>query len=374
VAGIEIFVHWTFLLLIAWVAYAASSAGPEAVVESILFTVLVFACIVAHELGHAMTARRFGIGTRDITLLPIGGVARLERMPEEPTQELLVALGGPAVTLLLAVGLGAVAWTAWGPAAFLPPRAAADAPQAAQFVQINLVARLAEVNALLLAFNLLPAFPMDGGRVLRALLHYRLDYVQATQIAAAVGQAFAVLMGLVGVLLNGLVLVLIAVFVYFGAREESRSVQLRGLCRGVPVRQAMVSRFRALDPDAPLDTAVSALLSGHQQDFPVTRDHQVIGMLTRSNLIKALEEGRRQARVSEVMRQDCRPVDENAPLEDTFERMRQNGCSTVPVVRGDRLVGIMTLENVGEWLMIQSALRRAQARDQVTDIFLDKRG
>jgi CBS domain-containing protein len=204
--------------------------------------------------------------------------------------------------------------------------------------------------------------------VLRAALHYVLDYVQATQIAAVVGQGFAILMGIAGLFLNPF-LILIAVFVYFGAREESRSVQVRALCRGVPVQHAMVTRFRALEPGAPLETAVNALLAGNQQDFPVTDDHRIVGVLTRGDLIKALEQGRRDLRIQDVMRSDCRPVEAQAALQDVFERMRQNGCSTVPVVRDGELVGIVTLENIGEWMMIQTALRQARARDQVDDIF-----
>jgi CBS domain-containing protein len=287
-------------------------------------------------------------------------------MPEDPTQELLVALGGPAVTLVLTLAFGLVTVLGWGAEALLLPVTAAQ--ESPEFVATNFVARLAWVNGFLLLFNLIPAFPMDGGRVLRALLHYAMDYVQATQIAAAVGQFFAVMMGIAGLFINPF-LVLIAVFVYFGAREESRAVQLRGLVRGVPVAHAMVSRFRTIDPDAPVDDAVQALLSGAQQDFPVARDHQVLGMLTRADIVRALEEGRRGARVADVMHPGCKPVDENAPLEETFESMRQQGCSAVPVLRRGALVGVVTLENIGEWMMIQSALRRAQARDQVADVF-----
>ncbi|MFZ5832021.1 MAG: CBS domain-containing protein [Planctomycetota bacterium] len=205
--------------------------------------------------------------------------------------------------------------------------------------------------------------------MLRALLATRLDYVRATQLAASLGQGIAILF-VVGGLLFALAgffvspfLFFIALFVYLGAQQESNVVQMRSLLRGIPLRAAMVTRFRTVDESAPLSAIVQELLAGYQQDFPVVRDGRVVGVLTRSNIMAALAGGPREAQVGQLMRRDCLTADENDMLDQTFERMRETQCSSVPVLRGDTLVGMLTLENVGEWMMVHSALRTGKPND-----------
>jgi len=360
VAGIGIYIHWTFLILVAWVLVVEASQGGSMATAlwGVALVLAVFACVVLHELGHALTAKRYGILTRDITLLPIGGVARLERIPEEPRQELWVALAGPAVNGVIAVGLIAVIYAMEGLAPF------------SRFALVggHFLVNLAFANVILGAFNLLPAFPMDGGRVLRALLAERMDYVRATQIAANVGQAMAVVFGVLGFFLNWLLL-FVALFVYLGAQQEAQAVEARSLLRGVPVRDAMITRFRPLSENARLADVLPELLAGDQQDFPVVQDERILGMLTRNALLTALAEGGQDVRVAQVMHRDCGAVDESDMLEKTFEQMRQSKCPAMPVLRSGRVVGMITLENVGEWMMIQSALRQARARHRVDNIF-----
>ncbi len=364
VAGIGIFVHWTFLLLIAWVIFLARGGGVAGIATIILFVLVVFACIVAHELGHALTARRFGIRTRDITLLPIGGLARLERMPENPTQELWVALAGPAVNVVIALGLYLVAlWM--GVAASISLGLLSGVFR----VGGDLVGALMLVNVFLAGFNLVPAFPMDGGRVLRALLARKLEYVQATQIAASIGQVLAIAFGIVGLFKGYPFWLFIALFVYLGAEQEAHMAQVRSVLRGVPIREAMMTRFRALSQDDPLASVVDELLAGQQQDFPVMDQDQIVGMLTRSDLVAAIAQGKQDVPIADVMRRDCRTVDEAEMLDHTFQQMREGECTTLPVLREGRLVGLVTLENVGEWMMIQSALRKGGARRDVDNVF-----
>lgn len=361
IAGIDVYVHWTFLLLIAWLVgfYLVRGESLLVAAEGVVFVLAIFGCVVLHELGHALMARRFGIRTRDITLLPIGGVARLERMPEDPTQELWVALAGPAVNVVIAAVLFPLVALLIGLTAFSEIR----------LIGGGFLVNLVVVNVALAVFNLLPAFPMDGGRVLRALLARRLDYGRATQIAATVGQAMAILFGVLGLFTTNWILLFIALFVYLGAQEEAHTAHVRSLLRGVPVREAMVTRFRTLAQTDQLKAAVDELLAGQQHDFPVLEEDRLVGMLTRNDLVASLSQGKHDVQVSEIMQRDCGLVDDSAMLDDTFQRMREMGCSTVPVVRAGQLVGIVTLENVGEWMMIHSALRRAKPRSELDDIF-----
>lgn len=350
VAGTEVKIHLTFLLLLAWIGFAHYwQGGWEAAAEGVLFLLLLFACVLLHEFGHALAARRYGIPTPDITLLPIGGVARLQRMPEQPRQELVVALAGPAVNVVIAVLLFLLLERPKG--AFLLGELAG--PQA------GLLAKLAWVNLALVLFNLIPAFPMDGGRVLRALLAMRMPYARATQIAAGIGQVIAFFFGFVGLFVNPL-LVFVALFVYLGATQEAALAQLTDLSRGLLVSEAMVTRFVALPVDAAVDEAVEAVLRTYQHEFPVL-DHQgrVCGILTRDDIIKALRREGPYTPVYQVMHRDVPSVRVDESFERAFQLMQAHRCPALPVVGYDgRLVGLITPESIGEMMMIRAARTR----------------
>jgi Zn-dependent protease len=345
--GIDVYLHFTFLLLLVFLGFAYWSAtqNAAATLEGVAFIIALFGCVVLHELGHALMARRYGIKTRDITLLPIGGIARLERMPEKPMQEFWVALAGPAVNVVIAAVLfvGLAATRGFTPVENI-------SVTGGSFWQ-----RLMVLNLFLVAFNLLPAFPMDGGRVLRALLSTSLGRRRATAIAANVGQVMAILFGIVGFLYNPF-LVFIAIFVYLGAQAEAGAVEMQSALEGLRVRDAMMTRFRTLAAQDPLARAVQELLAGSQQDFPVLENDQPVGILRRNDLVKALAEGRREAAVAEVMCRDCETVDEATPLKRAVESMQSRQCATVPVVAGGRIVGLLTHENISEMIMINAAM------------------
>jgi len=344
IAGIQLRIHITFLLLIGWVAFVYyAQGGSPAAVGGVLFILILFACVVLHEFGHAFAGKAFGINTPDITLLPIGGVARLEQIPEDPVQELIIAAAGPAVTAVIALGafIGGGSWA-------YPPSMASSIPDV-----------LFTTNVVLLLFNLLPAFPMDGGRVLRALLATRMSYARATQVAATVGQGFAFIFGFIGLLWNPF-LIFIALFVYIGASQEAALAQMKDVSRRFPVSSAMVREFRTLSENSSLQEAVDALLATSQHDFPVVDETgNVTGILTRNDLISALRKNDPSLRVGDVMRRDIPTVTTGTRFEDAFRIMQEYNCPAVPVLDSmKRLVGLLTPENVTELMMIQSAMPR----------------
>ena len=349
IAGIRIELHVTFLLFLVGVALYSGLLTGKAV-ESLIGVaqlLAVFGCVLLHELGHAMAARRYGIRTRDIVLLPIGGVARLQRMPERPSQEVVVALAGPAVNVVIAATLAAIFRLLSDPHPLV-----ADALQA-----------LLYVNLLMLGFNLIPAFPMDGGRVLRALLAMRMSYVRATRIAAGVGQAIALVFAVVGfAVFHNPMLIFVGLFVFLMAGEEQAIARARATMTGFPVRSAMITEFDTLEVTDPLQRAVDLLMTGSQQDFPVLENGAPIGILSRADLIAALKMHGAHARVGEAIQRESHMADPGEPLEDVFQRMRERRRTALPVVSAGHLVGMVTTENVGELLLVQDALRRHSGR------------
>jgi Zn-dependent protease len=350
IAGIDVRVHATLLLVVAWAALQGQrlTGTPAGAVGGVLFVLALFLSIVLHELGHALTARRYGVPTQEITLLPIGGVARLASMPRDPRQELHVALAGPAVTLVIILGLY-VALRLLG----VSPLASPEAVVTGRGSWLRL---LMWTNVSLFLFNLLPAFPMDGGRVLRATLALRMDYTRATQVAARVGQAFALLFGVVGMLYNPL-LVLIAFFVWMGAAAEAGEVQRRASLEGVLVERVMIRDVRTLAPRETLRVALEHVLAGFQQDFPVVENGAVVGVLTRGRLLEGVAQAGTAAPVGRVMETTFRTADPREPVERALARMQECRCHTLPVLSGDRLEGVLTADNVGEFMMIDAALR-----------------
>ncbi|MCO5295772.1 MAG: site-2 protease family protein [Fimbriimonadaceae bacterium] len=347
VLGIDLRIHAAFPLLLVWAGwtgYALRSSWADAR-EAVVFVLLLFAVVILHELGHAMAARRYGIETRDITMLPIGGLARLERMPEDPKQELVIALAGPAVNVLLAVPLAAIV--------ILGGASLGANPELVG--QWSIWERLLATNIVLAVFNMVPAFPMDGGRVLRALMAMRMPYVQATNVAAAIGQGFAILMGFAGLVLNPF-LILIAVFVWIGAAQEAMGVRFRAAFQGVRVSDVMVRSFQTLNADAPLAEATTLLMTGFQAEFPVMEEGRVVGCLTKNDLVRGLSESEGRGTVAQFATREICLAHASEPLIDALKRLDQDACRVMPVVDfGGTLVGLLTPDNIAEFLMVHSA-------------------
>ncbi len=356
IAGIGIYVHATFLLLILFIFFLNLHAGKSAKSSAggVVFILAIFGCIVLHELGHSLAAKHYGIRTRDITILPIGGLSRLERMPDIPIQELWVALAGPAVNLLIAGVLIAIDYSLG-----VRPDLGSFRWTGGSFLN-----KLMVVNVWLVLFNIIPAFPMDGGRVLRALLATRLDYPRATFVAARVGQTIAFVFGFVGLFLDPF-LVFIALFVWLGAEQESASVQMHNSLGSIPVQQAMLTNFRTILPDDTLAKAVEHVLDGWQQDFPVVFGEHVLGMLTRADLMREIAKGGVDMPVRTAMKREVVTVDSHEMLEHALAIMREANSRSVPVLHDGALVGLLTLDHVGELLMLQTALRQAHRSSQL---------
>jgi Zn-dependent protease/CBS domain-containing protein len=353
IAGIDVRIHVTFFLLLAWVGHAAYSAGgTDEAIYNLTLILALFGCVLLHEFGHALAARRFDILTPDITLLPIGGVARLQRMPDNPWQELIVALAGPAVNVVI---LGLLApFTDLGVAWHFAVRV--------QVPAVGFLLPLAVINLGMVLFNLLPAFPMDGGRVLRALLALRLRYGRATQIAAWIGQGFCFLFATYGVIDSRPMLVLLAFFIYVAGSQEAAAARLKDVATGLRVEDAMLTEFSALPEHAVLDDAVALLLRSSQHEIPVVDAAGGLrGLLTRDDLIAALKKHGAGAPVADVMRRDLPRVHPLDPFDTAFQQMQECGCPALPVVDSTgRLTGLITPENVGELMVVHSLRLRGR--------------
>lgn len=314
--------------------------------EGVAFVLAVFVCVLLHEFGHISVARYFGIRTPDITLLPIGGVANLERIPREPRQELLIAIAGPLVNIALAGLIIAALGGVGGLDQTLEPHN----PHG------GFLARLAAVNVFLVLFNLIPAFPMDGGRVLRAILASRLTWARATHIAAAIGQGLALILGLAGLFYNPW-LIVIAIFVYFAAAGEEQNAQIEAISAQVCVGDVMITKFETLPRSASVGEAVDKLLATTQSEFPVVEtDGHIGGWLTRDSIIKALREHGPETSVAQTMRCDIPEIGERAPLAVGLKRMRELGAPAIAVLDNTGLlIGFLNYETLGELMMIRAA-------------------
>ena len=349
IRGTQVRVHLTFFILPALIGFGLlTSEGPLAALTGVAFILALFTCVVLHEFGHATAAKYYGIRTPDITLLPIGGVARLERIPRKPFQELVIAISGPLVNVFIAAMLILILRQ-------FPGSLWIDDIGNPGLIPMNLL----KINLMLIVFNLVPAFPMDGGRMLRAILAMFMDYDRATQTAVSLGQMLAIIGGLFGLLNAHLFLVIIAIFIFMAGGQEAAFSRIREATKGLSVSDAMITKFRTLPAHASLNDAVDALIAGSQHDLPILDETgKVEGVLLRKDLIAALAEHGRTHPIRDIVKEKPPSVSLDYSLEAAFEILSASPCPTLPVMdsSGENLVGILTAENVGEMIMVQSAL------------------
>lgn len=348
--GIDVYLHVTFLALLAWVGLqdAAREGSLARGLGSALVYASLFACVLLHEFGHAMAARHYGIPTRDITLLPIGGVARLERLPDNPRHELVIAIAGPLVNVVLGGALAA--FLVLSHQSLLPGESDPG---------FTVGQRLLLVNVSLVLFNLLPAFPMDGGRVLRALLAMTMNPVRATRIAAGVGRLMAVLFAGIALYFGMYMLLLIAVFVWLGAGGEARAMEAQATTGGSVVGVAMRTRFQVAAPQDSIGWVAAQSSGTRPIGVPVVDEGKLVGMLMEGDLMEELGRTGATARVADVMRTQFLILRADDPLEPALIRLTALDIPAAPVLWQGRLVGVLVLKDVDPGLANRLANRLA---------------
>lgn len=366
--GIPVELHWTFALILIWIVYSSYIAGASAVgiLINVAFLLSLFACVVLHEFGHALTARRFGVNTRDIILSPIGGIARLDKLPEKPVQEFLVAIAGPLVNIVIAFLL--MPYLLFSPVeGFLQDLVTLSILREGI---TEFVPGLIALNFLLAAFNLLPAFPMDGGRILRSLLAIKMDRVKATVVAARIGQLFAVLFILwaflpdevlanIGLSNGGLFTAFIGLFVFLTANQEMQAARLDAVLSGGNVREVMRTEYTTVHPDDPVWIPVSYFRQGTESYFlVVNREGKLIGALQEPALLLAMKNNQTNIEVSELMLSEEEMPHLNAEenLKEAYGKFQQSSFSILPVKRGDEIVGVLDVKLVAHYLELQKKL------------------
>jgi Zn-dependent protease/CBS domain-containing protein len=357
--GIDIKVHWTFFLLLAFFAYVGyrDSGDPLTALVTAAIIVALFFCVLLHEFGHSLIAQRLGIEVPDITLLPIGGLARLKTLPEKPWDEVKIALAGPLVNVVLAPIFFGLALLLG--ANLLNPANILEGAGSLGEVLVY----LGYINVVLAVFNLIPAFPMDGGRILRGLLATRVGPVRATEISSGVGQFFAIAFFLIGLLTANFILLLIAVFIFFGASGETQMVRQREIMRGLNVSDVMGTKPRTetVTPYHNFGQVLDAVLHGYQEDFPVVdEDGGLLGMVTRKEILSAAHSPDRYTSVRDLMKTDVPTISPDADLfTDGYRILQESGLRALPVVENGELVGMLTIDDVGQASLLRD-LRKQQ--------------
>lgn len=349
--GIKVQIHWTFLILLGWIVLSnmRAGAGMQQTIWAVLFILAIFACVTFHEFGHALAAKRFGIVTKDITLLPIGGLARLESIPEKPKEELIVALAGPLVNILIAPVLYPFSNYALN---------MENMDQLAAINGTNFVFNIMIINLWLAIFNLIPAFPMDGGRVLRALLSFKLERHKATRLAANIGQMVAIGFVILGFMANPF-LIFIGFFIFLGAQSEAELTHAQSILKTYTVKDAVMHHFQTVRPDDTISAAVQMLLNGQCRSFLVVDESRPVGTLDRDEIIRAISARGEEVKIGEVMNKDLTFLQAEMPLTDAWPQI-QRQKSLIPVMQGNELIGTLDSENVMEFIMVKDARRTPQ--------------
>ena len=351
VAGTKVNIHFTFLILLAWIGLDLyQKSGAVAAAEGLVFILSLFACVLLHEFGHAFAARHFGIRTPLITLLPFGGLASIERIPKKPQQEIVIAIAGPLVNVVIV----AVLWITRG----LGPTWHFPDPEES----LPMAERLLAINIMLILFNMLPVFPMDGGRVLRAVLALIFPWLKATEIASLTGQGLAIAGGILAI--SGphpqLFLLLIAIFIFFAAGAEANAARTDSALSGLTALQAAESEFHTVKVDDPLSVAIDYLLKSSQQNYPVVnQDGSCVGILTQSALMSHLSQSGPNAQIQEAMQREYPHISPEMPALAALREVQQAKLPAAPLCSSSgQVTHWFTVDNLADVILAQTALRQ----------------
>lgn len=349
IKGIGIFIHWSFSLIIAYIIYSNYRAGhnAEQIAWSVIFILSIFMTVFLHELGHALAAKKYNIKTKDITILPIGGLARLERIPEKPSEELVVAIAGPLVNIALAVITGLFIT--------IPDLKELTVQLTGGVNQSNFFLNFFIVNIWLAIFNLVPAFPMDGGRVLRAILSMKFERHVATNIAARIGQLLALVFIFIGFNSNPF-LIFIGLFIILGAQAEVEMTKTGFMLKGMLVKDVVMKNYETINGNDLVETAVKQLLNGQCKNFLVISNGHPTGSLSRDEIIEALSNNGNKATIDTVMNRDVLKLNIKEPIEIAYQKMLANKNGIAVVYDNERFVGVLDVENILEFVMVKNAV------------------
>jgi len=349
IKGISVYLHFTFLFFVVWllVVYLASGMQWQQLIWSMVFTVSVFACVVVHEYGHAFVAALFGINAKRITLYPIGGIASIEKLPENPRQELLISGAGPIVSFVLAALLLLFAPQHFSWKGF--------EEYSGELNKGNILFMLGWTNIFLAVFNLIPAFPMDGGRILRALLALKFNYIKATSIAAGVGKVIAFIIIIVGVLTMNFIVALIGVFIILFARAEESYLQIKTLVRGIQLKDVVMYDYDSMDAGITVNEAANILENNHSKYFLVMVEGSPVGTLNRMEVMKAVSEQSYDKKISELMKQDIDHLEAEMQVEDVLNTFSENEEKIYPVFDRKNFLGVVNFQHIIEYLLIHKA-------------------
>ncbi len=348
IRGIQVRIHFTWLFLPFIFGLVGLQKGPLSGLMAIVLICFIFICVILHEMSHSLVAQSFGVRVRDITLLPIGGVATITNLPEKPSQELAIALAGPPVNFLLSLLLsiplvGSPSIHRFWRLILEILQGKVSFPPSDWYVTLVLIIY---INIILGLFNLLPAFPMDGGRVLRAYLAQRMDYLRATKVAASLGHGFAFLFAVVGIIFVHPILFLIAIFIYFGASQEELLVGMKQALRGLRVEDLLPMDFKVLSPEDNLEKGLALMMHSHQEDFPVVKDGRLVGLLTKDDILSTIKGSGVRSLVAEVMKTHFETIRWDDSLTEVHRRMMKDEISALPVVEEGLVLGMVTMEDI----------------------------
>jgi len=344
---IRIHILFVFLLIFIWYVNTSRRGFGHGILSTVLI-LLVFIFVVLHELAHSYQAMKYGIKVREIVLLPIGGVAHIEKFPEKPFQEIKVAIAGPLLNFISS-GIIFIIFLISGRVEYL---------MGYSITSTNIIKSLFWINLTLGIFNLIPAFPMDGGRILRGIFALKMPYVKATRLAASIGQSFALLFGFIGLFFNWW-LILIAIFIFMGAGSEEHIVQIRTGLEGIIVRQIMSEHLFHFSPEDTLRKGLQYVYQGCRDDFPVLEDSKLVGVITRENLMAAIHQYGLDKKVKEVMDTEFQTASPDEKVSDVYLKLSQTKTKAIPVVENEEVIGMIGMDNIGRYISILTEIDKS---------------